>query len=320
VGARDLDLSVLEQWDFRILDVKSYGSVTKLETDVGAKCLQIRDEYSDNVINYFLLLEHIVQQGFKRIPRFIRTRYGEPYIKTDGQCYWVTDWIYGRHINVEDQNDIVKSVQELAKFHMASRGFYFPGEKEGNLKHHWGSDFLGITAQIAKINSQIKGPAYFKENLHIIAKRAVSSCKVLVGPGYNHLSRQLEAELTVCHGAFNRDHLILGKSGEIYLTGLIHWKRDIRLRDLAEFLFMAGEMNQWDYQLCQKIVLSYHQISPLLSLEVELLQGYLRFPFGYLELLKDLAQKNAGAKETGTRLESYLRMEEEKEKCLINLF
>ncbi|MEL7566744.1 MAG: hypothetical protein AAGU27_17945 [Dehalobacterium sp.] len=318
MGVRGIDLSVLEQWDFSILNVKPHGSVTKLETDVGAKCLQTRDEFSKDIFYYFLLLEHLAQQGFKRIPRFIRTRYGEPYIKTVGRCYWVTDWIYGRYINLKDQDDVVKSVQALARFHTASGGFYFPGEKEE--KDHWGSNILGIADQIAKIKFQIKGPAFFKENLQMIAERALNSCKELVGPGYKWLRHQLKGELSVCHSAFNRNHIILGKSGEIYLTGLVHWKRDIRLRDLAEFLLMAGEMNQWDDKLCHKTVLTYHKISPLLSIEMELLQDFLRFPFGYLGLLQDLAQKNAGVKETRIRLESYLRLEEKKEKCLINLF
>lgn len=317
----NIDLPVLEQWDFKIFDVKSQGRVTKLETDVGTKCLQIRDIFPEVVFYYFLLLEHLSQQGLKRIPRFIRTRYGEPYIKTSERCYWVSDWIYGRHINIEDQNDLVKSVRELAEFHMASRGFYLPGEKEENFKvHNWSSNFLGRAAQITNINFQIKGPTFFKENLQVIAERAVSACKILVGPGYDQLRHQLKAELSICHGAFNRDHLIIGKSGEIYLTGLVHWKRDIRLRDLADFLFIVGEINQWDNKLCQKLILNYHQISPLLSVEMELLQEYLRFPFGYWELLKDLSQKNAEVKETRARLESYLRREEEKEKCLINLF
>lgn len=111
----------------------------------------------------------------------------------------------------------------------------------------------------------------------------------------------------------------MGNYGEIYLTGLAHWKRDIPLKDLAEFLFLVGEKNQWNGQLCQKTILSYHKISPLLAIEMELLKEYLRFPFDYLTIMKDLAQKNAGSKETKIKVEAYCRKEEEKDKCLLSL-
>lgn len=320
-----IDLSVLKQWDFEILDVKPQGRVVKLETDVGVKCLDIRDRFDDHIFNYFLLLEHLAEQGFKRIPRFVRTGYGESYIKIKGRCYWISDWIEGRHINYKDQDDIVKSSQELARFHLAARGFYPPGEKEEDFEiHNWSNDFSSITSQITKIRAQIKpsnkGTELFKENLQMIGERAVNSFQVLVGPGYTGLRQKLKEDLGVCHGSYSKEHLILGNYGQIYLTGLANWKRDITLRDLAEFLFLVGEKNQWNDQLCQKLVLSYHKTSPLLVLEMEILKEYLRFPFGYLAVLKDLAQKNAGAKETKIKLEFFLRGEEEKEKCLLNLF
>lgn len=317
----NIDLPLLKEWDFKIFEAKSQGKVTKLETDVGTKCLQIRREHGTEVFHLFLVLEHLAHQGFKRIPRFVRTKYGEPYIQKDELTYWVSDWIHGRHINMKDRDDLIKSVRHLAELHKVSKEFYLSEEKADCLpENNWGSRFLQMTAQITDIKYQITGPAFLKTNLQYMTKRAVSSCKTLVGPGYSSLKDQMIKDRGFCHGAYNKNHLIMGKSGDIYITGLIHWKRDIRLRDLADFLLAAGEANNWHYAICQEVVFNYQRISPLLPQETELLHAYLGFPFGYWELLKDLSQRNAGAQETKAKLEAYLEREEEKEKCLRNLF
>lgn len=316
-----MDLPVLEQWDFHILDAKSQGKVTKLETDVGTKCLHMKAEAPGTVFHLFLLLEHLAYQGLKRIPRFVRTRFGEPYAEMPGRCYWISDWIHGRPIHMKDQNDLVKSVRQLAEFHQASKGFYLPGEPADSFEtHHWGPAFLGVAAKMVDLKSQVKGPSFFKESVQMMAERAVNAGKILVGPRYNQLKQQMKRDLSFCHGAFNREHLIVGKRGEIYLTGLAHWRRDIPLRDLGEFLFLAGKENQWDHDLCRKLVLDYDQIAPLLPGETELLSGYLGFPFGYWELCQELAQEHAGREKTKKRLEAYLGQEEKKEKCLLALF
>jgi len=176
-----------------------------------------------------------------------------------------------------------------------------------------------MAAQIADIKSQVKNPPFFKESLRIMAERAVCAAKILNGSESKELRVRLKGELSFCHGAFHGEHLIMGNSGEIYITGLNHWIRDIRMRDLTDFLLFAGKANGWDRQFFQKLLTNYEQISPLLPQEIMLLQGYLLFPFGYGELLQELAQKEAGREETKKRLETYLQQEEEKVKCLNDL-
>ena len=309
-----IELPVLEQWDFKVFDVASQDRVMKLETDVGTKCLQLKTSPPQKVFRLFLLTEHLAQQGFKRIPRFIRTKYGEPFIKTGRRYYWVTDWIIGRPVNFKDQNDVVKSARTLAEFHLAAKGFYLAGE-ELDLTPEWAAEILKKAAQIVDLKSQINSPTFLKESLRIMAERAVCAAKILTGSGYRQLKERQRMEQSFCHGALNREHLIMS-NGEVYMTGLSHWMREIRLRDLAEFLFLTGRVNQWDVQLCQKIMENYDRIYPLLPVEINLLQGYLLFPFGYWELLKELAEKNAGREETIAMLESYLQQEEKKLKCL----
>ncbi len=317
----NIELPVLDQWDFKVFDVIPQGKVIKLETDVGSKCLEIRTLSPNAVFRIFLMSEHLSQHGLKRIPRFIRTRYGEPYIKTGKGYYWVSDWFHGRPVNYQDQNDMVKSARKLAEFHMASKGFYLPGEEEATYHQNYrGIKFLNMACQIVDLKSQIRKPAFFRESLRIMAERMIYAAKILTGSGYGQLREKYKKEQGFCHGAFNRDHLIMGNSGEVYLTGLSHWNRDIRLWDLTDFLFSVGQENQWDRQLFQKIITNYHQICPLLPLEMNFLQGYLFFPFGYWELLQDLAQKNAGGEETKDRLAAYWEQEEKKEKCLIDLW
>jgi CotS family spore coat protein len=315
-----IELPVLEQWDFKIIDLESRGKVIKLETEVGAKCLKISTVTPQQIFRLFLVTEHLSKQGLKRIPRFIRTKYGEPYLRTDRGFYWISDWIEGRPVNIKDQNDMVKSARKLAEFHRASRGFYLPGEgRESFTDNNWGQRFLGLASQLVDLKLKIKGPVFFKESLRIMSERAVCAAKILSGLDITQLREQLKTELSFCHGAFNREHLILGNSREIYVTGIHHWIRDIRLRDLTDLLYICGRESQWDRQFFHKIITNYEQIFPLLPQELYLLQGYLFFPFGYWDLLRELAQKNAGGEETKVRLESYLQQEEEKGKCLIDL-
>jgi len=139
----NIELPVLEQWDFQVFEAEAQGKVIRLETDVGTKCLYIRTFSPKTVFRLFLVTEYIAQQGLKKVPRFIRTKYGEPYQKSGRRFYWVADWIFGRSVNPLDQNDMVKTARKLAEFHGASKGFYLPGEEHDvYAANNWGLMFL----------------------------------------------------------------------------------------------------------------------------------------------------------------------------------
>ncbi|MEN3005797.1 hypothetical protein [Dehalobacterium formicoaceticum] len=316
-----LDRHTIEQWEFKIFDGSFQRGVIKLETEVGAKCLQIRRAFPDQIFHYYLLMEHLAHQGFKNIPRLIRTKFGAPYLEAAGNFYCVSDWISGNPVNFRDDQDVLQTAQGLGKLHLASRGFYFTGEKwEQTDANPWAADFLRTASQIVRLKGQIKKPLFFKESLERMADQAVTAAKFFTGPEYKFLKEQVAQDLSICHSALTQEHLIMGWSQEVSFTGLMHWKRDLPLRDLIDFLFIVGRENQWDETLCQKVVTQYDQILHLEPRELRLLRGIMMFPRGYWELLHEMAGQNSKGKDAKKRLEDFWSQEEKKEGFLSCLF
>jgi len=316
----NIDTWALKQWDFDLYHIMPRGKVIMLETDRGTKCLKIVQNTEHEVFHLFLLLEHLAQQGFKKVPRLIRTKFGEPYHNIGNRYYCISDWIDGRPIDLRDQNDVSKAIRQLARLHQAAKGLILPMEKEASFdRNNWKRDFIIIAVKLEELMPAVTGPPFLKQSLRMMASQAVISYRMLERAGYHQFRQLVKRELSFCHGAYHSHHVIASPSGEIFITGFDGWQRDLRLRDLVDFIRLVGSAEGWNSPIASQIIPEYAGIYPLDAAEIEIIQANLWFPVGYWQLLKQLAQENSALDQTRERMDSFLRQEEEKQKYLAEL-
>lgn len=316
----DIDVRALEQWDLEIENIEPKGKVFLLETDVGAKCLKVMNKSYEEMEAGFLILEHLAQRDFKNIPRYIRTRYGEPFVKEEKSYYCISDWIHGRDLNWNQKDDLVGGAIQLANLHQASRNFHLPHESLNSPGYeNWAEKFQSIIEKMEQIRSKVNLTSSFLKSHEIMLSRAIVAGNILENSGYKMFRKQAEQDYCFCHGAYNEHHIIIGPSEKFYLTGFDEWIRDMRVLDLAKYIFFAALVNDWNYQVATLIIENYHRKFPLYLAELEFLQAYLCFPFQYWQILKNLVRSGGGKNSVGEMVNACLKHEDKKQKFLMEL-
>ncbi|MGI6065089.1 MAG: CotS family spore coat protein [Bacillota bacterium] len=319
LGMLNISKNVIEQWDLEIFGLQPKDKVVLLETRSGPKCLKVLQKSIQDVHSLFLILEHLASRGFKSVPRFIRTRYGKPYAKTDdNKFYCISDWIDGSPPDWENQIDIFLVTEKLAKLHLASHDFTVSQEERITFVN-WQQRFQWMTQKMVGINLEISQENYVKKFFRDMIERALLSCRLLKDSGYRVIKEKAEQKKGFCHGAFNEHHIIMGNRGKVFVTGFDEWCRDIRLTDLAKFILLVANKNQWSPQIVQSIIESYDRVYHLYPAEWEIVCAYLRFPFNYWEVLKELAKREAEINEAIRMFEMCWKKEALKEQCLMHL-
>lgn len=312
-----IDSQIWDQWGLKIYHAEARGKVLLLETQRGKKCLKIMNKPLLEVNQIYLVLEHLAGRNFKNIPRFIRTRFGDPYAKVGSSFYCLSDWLPGRHLNMYGRKEVVQAVGQLAGMHLASQGFLLSGTASAPVVYQ---NQLGqlrrIAIKLAELKSFFENNAALQKNLHYITGQAVESCRMLEQAGYPVLCRKAEHKAGFCHGAYNEHHILIGEKEEVFITGFDEWSRDLRLVDLAGFIRQAGLENLWDHRLVTGIISAYNREYQIHPAEWEVVLGYLRFPFECWGGLKAAAGKGVGQKELTELLKSCCQQEEHKIACL----
>jgi CotS family spore coat protein len=313
----NIDVPALDQWAFQINHVEPRGKVYLLETDLGPKCLKMRAKTDSEVKELFLLMEHLAHRGFKNIPRFIRTKFGEPYVKTGNCYYFIYDWVSGRPVNLQAEDDLGEAARQLAYLHHRSKGFLPNREKNAApVFFNWQRQFQDIALKILETKSKIGEVHYLINSLHLMLARAAAACKILKDSGYKVLRLQAQKEAGFCHGAYDHHHIIINNLGGIFVSGFDEWVRDIRLKDLAGFIYLAGKANDWNSEMMLQVVANYDSCFALYPAELEIIQAYICFPFEYWELLKQIWQQLIKPGDIQEQADKYLELDEAKQRCL----
>lgn len=317
LSALNINVQSLEQWDLEIEGVEPRGKALLLETDTGIKCLKIFEKNTGEMNDIFLVLEHLAHRGFKNIPRFIRTRFGDPYIKSGENTYYcLSDWFPGCPIDLENNSDISRAAEELANLHRSSQGFILPRENEKITFINRQQQFQKIASIMMEFNIRTAQGENIKTYLRDMARRALRSCKLLNEAGYRAIWEKGCRSMGFCHGAFHEHHILVENGKKIFITGFDEWKRDLGLAELSGFILLAAGKKGWKYSLIQNIISSYDKNFSLYPAEWEVVRSFLLFPSEYWRLVKQLAERETEAGEVTRMLEACREKEEFKEKCL----
>jgi len=315
----EIAAEALNQWDFDIFDAEPRGKIILLKTDAGEKCLKIIKK-QEQAQRLFPVLDLLAQHDFKNVPRFIRTRFKEPFVQAKNGCYCISDWISGCSLDLQNKNDVEAAAQKLAELHCASTGFLLPQEScENLLFFNWKTQFWHMAEKINEFRTQVYGNFYLQQVVYIFLRKAATSCRILERAGYEVLRDKARKNAFFCQGAFVPHHIICDSSGNISITGFDEWCRDIRIKDLAVFVGQMGKISGWNSEAVFRIIKNYDSITSLLPEEWEILQAYICFPFEFWNTLKNAAETNMELGEAQKLFDHCLAVDEAKQRCLMNL-
>jgi hypothetical protein len=276
--------TVLSQYTFRVLGFVPIADSTRqascvIETDKGTKCIHTYHDEQELRLDY-AVAEYMAGRGFRRIPRMIRNKYGDPFVLCENAWYACTDEVEGRPLRFSPE-DVLPLARDLAWIHEAIQGF--PLEQ--------GRDRYPVTWK----TMMLRAVQDWKQTLEEWQRGTVRDgfqTQVLTNETWmnDHMRRvtrafgsQPEPKSARCLGEVRLEQFVMGTNNRLYMTT---WPRpypDSPLYDLAKLCLSA--LDQGYPEAVPDILREYQTIRALSDLEREQIRTYLLFPHTNWKLL-----------------------------------
>ena len=204
----------------------------------------------------------------------------------DNIPYTLQNWYEGRECDTKSREDIIRSVQILARVH---KFMNMPVEK-AYMARSLADEYARHNQEIRKIRKFIrqKGASarFEKEFLGSVQwflEKGEKALEMLVKSDYEKLRDKAGEEGLLCHGEYNQHNVLLCKN-QAAVTNFDHFSFDMQISDLYCFMRKILEKYNWDVFLARRMLEQYDKIRPISSGEWENLQIRFTYPEKYWKL------------------------------------
>lgn len=280
-----LDPRIVSEYDLDIQSIEPVGKRWRLETDRGAKCLTRYTGDEAEILFMHNILEYLAKRGFKRIPRLIRTRYGQPYVVGPGEYYYLSDWFEGREVDFSRREQLALAAETLARLHQAGQGFESLEPYSRRQSSDWLSLWKHCTQELVEFKEVVEQKtvrtrfdnAYLEGADHFIAQ-ATKAIERLQDSAYQQLLTETGQAAGICHPRYEPHHLLLNHRREVFVLGFEHCTTGLPVFDLGRFIQRVMARGGWEVSQGEEILSAYQKVCPLNRPEWEALLAFLGFP------------------------------------------
>lgn len=207
----------------------------------------------------------------------------------DEQRFTLQHWYEGRECDTKSREDILKSVQTLARLHILMKMEPVEEYREKSLK----DVYLRHNQELRKIRKFIrkKGASCVFEKDYLASvewflQRAQYAVGLLEETQYENLREKAWKEGQVCHGEYNQHNILIlkGDTDKTAVTNFGHWSFDIQMSDLYCFMRKILEKYNWDLKLAREMLREYHKIRSISPQEWQYLRVRFTYPEKYWKL------------------------------------
>jgi CotS family spore coat protein len=230
--------------------------------------------------------EHLYNNGFQQIDRFILSTQNTPFYIHDGKTYIMTEWIEGRECDFDREQELQMAVSALAYMHQASKGFIpIEGSKIRSELGRLPEQLQRRIAELARMrklarrqSSLSRFDILFLTNYEYYYTLCGEAIKTLENSGYTQLAAQVEAEKSFCHHDYTNRSVRINHQGQAYVKDFQQCCYDIPISDLANIMKRYMRKCEWDRVKAQRVIEIYHEICPITYEEFQVLTVMLKFP------------------------------------------
>lgn len=278
-----LDKEIVQCFGLDVRNIYPYKDAYVAVTDSGKKLVK-RLLYSPERLKFVHgAKEHLAENGFAGVDRYLVTLSGEPGFCCNGCWYVMTDFIDGRESCFDDDEDVKTAAVALAALHRASAGYGAPeGSKMRDELGKLPTYFSRRLNDIKKMKKQArKGKSRFD---HVFLKYAdhfismgENALHRLAESAYNELADRTRRERSFCHHDYTH-HNILLDGDKVTVTNFDYCCYELRAYDVANLIRRKMRRSGWDISKAELITGTYSKISPLCCEELEVMRIMLEFP------------------------------------------
>lgn len=241
-------------------------------TDKGKKELHWSQDLA-GIDRLYHVLEGIAQHGYRRLPRMIRTLYGEPYVTVSDKRYWLTDHWEGRPLewNIDD---LVASVRNLAQFHRALDK-WSPIIDVEDRSQEWSRTYRQCVLQWSESTREWSQ----EDQLDAFQRTWLEVAPVIIGYANEALEWIPAGSRIVSHislGGYRLEDACMTRDGQLVLKRAEFLTKDAAVYDLAAFCHRMR--SQGFTAELPRILHTYQEVRELSDWERQWVKAYLKFP------------------------------------------
>lgn len=262
------------------------------ETNKGTKTICISDYTPVQVELEYNIKEHLIQKGFTCLNQLHMNSKNTPYVIYYNRVYVMSDWHNSQTADFYNRDDIEKSVQVLARMHIAARGFCnLPeGIKPVRMKNLGDTyekrhrETIKLRRKIENVGSRTDFEVLYLRNAEIYKEFQEISKEFTNVPGYQKLMDQAVEKKSIAHHKYTYHNIITTKEEGTIITGFEKSGYDVQLIDLAYLTRRIMQRNRWDIDLLITIIEAYNKLIPLSQEEWGIMKGMIIYPERFAKL------------------------------------
>ncbi|NMM62692.1 CotS family spore coat protein [Clostridium sp. P21] len=318
--------TVLEKYDFEVIDYSKVRSAYKIKTSNGNVCLKKINHGRYKPHNGSFLVEALSDKGFCNTAKYYKTKTQNKYVRYKNMLFYATEWIDGEECDLNNIEEAIICTKLLAQYHKAASGIDTTELRIRNNLKNWPKIFKDNLRDLERFERIVKNRKIKTEfdsmycgYLDNIYHRAMISLNFLNTSDYYKLSKQAEKNKTICHDSFYYQNIIK-KNNEYYIIDLDSILIDLHVNDLGKLIrrLMFKGSYEWNFEKAKILIEAYNEVNKLEKNELEVMLSLIVFPHKFWKLGKKryVKCKNWDEKKYIHKLNRLMRYNEMQNKFL----
>lgn len=280
---QQIDLDIGRQYDLEIKKFIPYRDAYILDTTRGRKLLKKEGISPKRILFIHGAKEHLFNNSFQHIDRFICTVDGKPFLETNHGCFTLTDFIEGSECNFDVESDVIMATRALAQLHAASRGYKSPSgafsrDELGKMPIIF-KKRLNEIIKIKKIAGKGKTKFDYMVLHHVdyFYNQGKEALEELLKSEYSLLVDDVRKQGSFCHHDFTHHNIIIS-NGYATILNFTNCCYELKIYDVANLIRRKMRKCNWDVKEAAKIIDIYSRYENLSNSDLQIMLYILQFP------------------------------------------
>lgn len=277
---------IMRKYPFKVNSIMPVRDVYLVQTENGPKCLKHVDYGEEELLFTYKVMQHLWDNGFRRIAPFIPTKDGEPWVNADGELYFLTDWILGRECNFLNPVELKLAVRTLAEFHLYAKKF--DPLPKSSWREEWGvwparwekrtDELLKMKRAILQREKRDSFDELFLQYVDRYYLQGLCACQSLAKSCYKDLVEKGRQEKTFCHHDYTYHNILVQDKEQCFLIDFDYCCFEIHAYDVGDLILRNLRRSGWNLQKVRFILDNYSAVRPLGRDEIEVIFAMCQFP------------------------------------------
>ena len=319
-------LKILEQYDLTVYNSRRGRNSWICETDRGLKLVTEFSGAPKKLEFQNQILAHLKEEGYLFVDLVMETREGELFAQDREETrYIVKEWFEGKECDTKNEEDILKTVRNLARLHKilcyipqkeSLRYTQMPLEEEMRKHSRQLRKVYGFARKRRKKNEFEElflnsFPEFFEQAAE--AERCAQEAQ-----GKEYLEASIEKG-QLCHGEYNQHNVILNRN-VIATTNFYKCCYGVAISDFYQFLRKIMEKQNWDVRTGLTMIEEYDRVRAISKEERMYLRISMMYPEKFFKLVNCYYNTNkAWVPDKNTEKLECLIRQQEKRKTFLKL-